>query len=464
MPANFVLLERIELNASASSITFANIPQTGYTDLKVVVSARSSNTDGFTGTMSMRLNGNSGANYSFRQLFAATATPGSGNGSGQTYASIGGTVGASLTANTFNNAEIYFPNYTSSSNKSWSLDTVSENNASTDFTYQLMLNAGLWSQTAAINEITLYSGTTGSTNFVSGSTFSLYGLAAVGSTPAIAPKASGGNRIDYDGTYWIHTFTSSGTFTPQTALSCDYLVVAGGGGSAGYNGGGAGAGGLRSTVTATGGGGSLESALSVVSGTAYTVTVGAGGSAGNNASGSRGTNGSNSVFSTITSTGGGTSGSANVTQGVVDGSTGGSGGGAGGATGTNATVAAGTANQGYAGGDNFNSGGYGSGGGGGANAVGANGTTSVSGNGGAGVATSISGSSVTYAGGGGGGSTIDGATRGTGGSGGGGNGGVSGSAGTAGTTNTGGGGGGGAHNQNGAAGGSGIVIIRYLAA
>jgi hypothetical protein len=38
--ANYVLLERIELNASAASVTFANIPQTGYTDLKVVLSAR----------------------------------------------------------------------------------------------------------------------------------------------------------------------------------------------------------------------------------------------------------------------------------------------------------------------------------------------------------------------------------------------------------------------------------------
>jgi hypothetical protein len=41
MPANYVLLERIELNASAASVTFSNIPQSGYTDLKVVVSARS---------------------------------------------------------------------------------------------------------------------------------------------------------------------------------------------------------------------------------------------------------------------------------------------------------------------------------------------------------------------------------------------------------------------------------------
>ncbi len=39
MPANYVLLERIELNASAASITFSNIPQSGYTDLKLIVSS-----------------------------------------------------------------------------------------------------------------------------------------------------------------------------------------------------------------------------------------------------------------------------------------------------------------------------------------------------------------------------------------------------------------------------------------
>ena len=159
----------------ASSIDFTSIPST-YTDLVLKMSLRSSNADGFTGSATMRLNANSGANYSFRTLFAATITPASGNGSGGTSGTLGGTDGALLTANTFNNAELYLPNYAGSSNKPWSVDTVSENNASTDFTYQLMFNAGLWAQTAAINQITIYSGTVGSTNFVQYSTATLYGI------------------------------------------------------------------------------------------------------------------------------------------------------------------------------------------------------------------------------------------------------------------------------------------------
>jgi hypothetical protein len=444
MPANYILLERIELNASAASVTFSNIPQSGYTDLKVVMSIRGDNTNNYGSV----LFNNSSTGYTRKILYGDGSNVYSTGPTGYESLSINP---SNTTASTFANYEMYIPNYTSSNSKSFSVDAVGENNGTTA---QAIFHAGVWANSSAISSIVIQP--TG--NFVQYSTFSLYGLAALGTTPVIAPKASGGDVIDFDGTYWIHTFLTTGAFVPQVGLTCDYLVVAGGGGSAGYNGGGAGAGGLRSTITATGGGGSLESALSVAKDTSYTVTVGAGGTAGNNASGSAGTAGSNSVFSTITSIGGG------QTTSNANGSTGGSGGGGGGATGTSRTGGAGTVNQGFAGGNNVTSGNYPSGGGGGAGAVGSNGSGSVSGNGGNGVTTSITGTSVTYAGGGGGGSTIDGATRGTGGTGGGGNGGASGNAGTAGTVNTGGGGGGGAHSQNGAAGGSGIVIIRYLAA
>lgn len=458
MPNNMVLLERIELNASAASITFANIPQTGYTDLKIVVSAR--NTDDY---LNVSFNGST-SNLSSRTL--GSNSSGAFSISATTGLSYGLSVPSSFTANTFSNVEIYIPNYTGSTNKSYSIDAVTENNGTA---ITLGLIAGLWSNTAAITSITL---TSASSNLLQYSTFSLYGLAALGTTPAIAPKASGGNIIDFDGTYWIHTFLSSGTFTPQTRLTCDYLVLAGGGGGGGVPvdnaaAGGGGAGGFRSTVTATGGGGSLETPLTVASGVGLTVTVGAGGVGGASTSQNNGTNGSNSVFSTITATGGG-GGGANP----VSGSTGGSGGGAR----YSGTGGAGTTNQGYAGGSHtINNANFGGAGGGGAGAVGASNTTSaqkVGGAGGAGVATVISGTSVTRGGGGGGGS-YDGSAGlagGAGGSGGGGAGATSGSNAVAATANLGGGGGGGSPittpgvGSAGGTGGSGIVIIRYLAA
>jgi hypothetical protein len=457
MPANYVLLERIELNASAASVTFSNIPQSGYTDLKVVCSARTSNTNGYTGGMSLRFNGSSTAVYSHRELVAATSTPSSGSGSSLSYMRLADAVGSSLTASTFGNQEIYIPNYTGSANKSVSVDGVAENNASTDYTWQEKLLAGLWGNTAAITSVTLYGGDAGTLDFLANSTFSLYGLAALGTTPVIAPKASGGN-IDNDGTYWYHTFLTTGAFVPQQGLSCDVLVVAGGGG-AGNGSAGSGGGG--------GGGGLLAFTSQSLNTTSYTVTVGAGGAGAGTAAASSGSNGVSSQFGALTAAAGGGGGGSSAVSGGEP-KSGGSGGGAyfdGNGTATGG--AASPSGQGNAGGNSSPSGTGGAGGGGGAGAVGSNGTSSVGGNGGAGSSAYSSWASATstgvsgaYAGGGGGGVYPPNTTAGTG-TGGGGNGCKSDlSTNTAGTTNTGGGAGGGG-NGNRPAGGSGIVIIRY---
>jgi hypothetical protein len=442
MAENYILLERIELNATTASITFNNIPQSGYTDLKIVVSARST----ANGGQNMNLTFNSTTSgYSDRIL--------SGNGSSAASFSSGNTSrggscvmpGADFTANTFGNGEVYIPNYLGSTAKSFSSDSVSENNATLSYN---QMQATLWNNTAAINTILIdLSGG----SFAAGSTFSLYGIAAFGTTPVIAPKAIGGNRIDNDGTYWYHTFTSSGTFVPLQGLTADCLVIAGGGGGYDDLGGGGGAGGYRS---ATG--------LSLTA-TSYNVTVGAGGAVK--------AKGIDSVFSTITSTGGG---------GTPYGA-GGSGGSGGGGTRDSASGGAGNTpstspSQGNNGGAAGGSSGFGGGGGGGASAVGTAGGSTVGGAGGAGSNAHSTWASATstgvsgYYAGGGGGASYPTTTSASGGSGGGGNGGYNNGGGTylaptAGTANTG-GGGGGASNGPGSPytsnrGGSGIVIIRY---
>ena len=440
MTANYVLLEKITVGAAgASSVSFTGIPQTGYTDLVVKFAARG-DAGAISRSVYLTFNG-SATSYSSRYLQGDGSAASSGTG-GSTNIYAGECTASTATASTFANQELYIPNYASSNYKSVSVDSVAETNATTQY---MGLQAGLWSNTAAITSIGLAPGTG---NFAQYSTFYLYGVAKLGTTPAIVPYATGGDTIMTDGTYWYHTFLSSGTFTPQKSLTCDYLVVAGGGGGAGGLGGGGGAGGLRSTVTATGGGGSLETALSLGTST-YTVTIGAGGTSTGTYTA---TNGSNSVFSTITSTGGGASGGYGS-----NGSTGGSGGG-GGAT---ASGGAGTTNQGFSGAAGSNKGG----GGGGAGVAGSVGVSNIGGAGGNGVSTSISGSSITYAGGGGGGTSGSGGSGGAGGSGGGGAGGDTNSANAvAGTANRGGGGGGGSSgsfDSPGANGGSGIVVIRY---
>lgn len=448
MPANYVLLATQTVgNGGAASVTFANIPQTGYTDLKVVASARGDNADDYFG---LTFNGSS-SSFTSKSI--------QGNGSAASSASrsdnyfVGTVVQSSLTANTFSNFEIVIPNYTSSANKSFSLDSVQENNATSALSE---LIAGLWSNTAAITSIGFVKA---SGNFAAGSTFYLYGLAAVGTTPAIAPFASGGDVIANDGTYWYHAFKNSGTFTPNKALSCSVLVVAGGGGGGKYRGGGGGAGGLV-----------YDPALSITS--AKVISIGAGGAGAPGSGSQQGTSGTNSVFDTVSNTyiatgGGGGGGFQNSSQ--KNGLDGGSGGGAGQYS-TSGTVGATTQNTysgkgfGNAGGLADASTGAGGGGGGSGAAGGAGASSGVAGNGGVGkdysafaTATGTGGSGY-YAGGGGGGGA--GGANGTGGTGGGGAGG-----GVSGTVNSGGGGGGENRDTAGTgSGGSGIVIIRYAMA
>ncbi|NTW32338.1 MAG: hypothetical protein HGB12_06900 [Bacteroidetes bacterium] len=287
------------------------------------------------------------------------------------------------------------------------------------------------------------SGTAANTNSVSIKPFSATGgTITYTDASGLNPRSS----TPYSGGYTVHTFTSSGTFTPVCNGNIDALVVAGGGGGGNNAGAGGGAGGFK---TATG------FAVTVQE---YTVSVGSGGSAGT--ASVSGTAGQNSVFSSITSSGGG--------YGTNSNGTGGSGGSGGGGSAT-FSGGSGISGEGYAGGNgNGQDGSSRAGaGGGGAGAVGQNTvSSSTPGTGGVGLTSSISGISTYYAGGGGGASHVGGAGA-NGGNGGGGKGGTgnwpsSGTTGTNGSSNTGGGGGaGGGGGYDGGAGGSGIVIIRY---
>lgn len=433
-------------SGGAASIDFTNIPAT-YTDLLLKCSTRQNGTaNGYR--LHLRFNNSSASEYSSREFYYDNATAGNGSGSSESYIRAAFVQNGAFTANAFNNVEIYIPNYLSSNYKSTSSDGVDETNAQANY---LSINSGLWSNTAAINRITLSEYGGSGTIFAQHSTATLYGVKAARTAVGNSIKATGGN-ISFDGTYVVHTFTSSGTFRPTTPINVDYLVIAGGGGGGGTNAGsvapgGGGAGGFRSSVSPSGGGNTSATGESVLFLTSndYAVTVGAGG-AGATTVGS-GAAGSNSILSSITSIGGGGGGGGGGTRGG-DGGSGGGGGNAG----------TGTSNQGYDGGVGSNNGGAG---GGGASALGGNSTSNNGGAGGAGLTNSISSTSITYAGGGGGGSfNATGGSAGSGGGGAGGNGGVNGSSAT---SNTGSGGGGSGNKTTGVGGngGSGIVIIRY---
>jgi len=319
--------------------------------------------------------------------------------------------------------------------------------------------------------------------------------------------AATGGTLTTSGSFKIHTFLADSNFVVSNAGNAagsnkvDYMIVAGGGGSGGYAGGGGGGGGFRASnstcmpapVTSP-----LVAPTGItVTAQTYPITVGAGGAAGNTAGTSSpyiGGQGSNSIFSTITSTGGG--GGANN---GANGTNGGSGGGAGGegpndhvgGLGNTPPVSPSQGNNGGAGGSAPS--GRASAGGGGAGAVGTSVRSGDPACGGAGGVGSYMVAGETFAGcrgttgpvcgaryfsGGGGGGvesapTIPGGlgSNGAGGAGGGGQAGPNPTTrgnGVAGTANTGGGAGGASRRDcNGPpygspqAGGKGIVILRY---
>lgn len=447
MTLNQALISEVTLNTASTTVTIP-VPS-GYTDLRLVASTRMDTSTswydfvvGFNGVYT---------NQSGKGLYGTGTGVGAINeaGGGTSYAITGRTNAPGNTANTFGTCEIYVPNYSSSSYKSVSLDYTGENNGAAAI---MGIGVGTWQSTAAITSISLQ-GLSGS-NFVAGSSFTLYGISKLGVTPTVYPKATGGDIIRNDGTYWYHAFTSTGVFIPQQSLSADVLVIAGGGGGGCDIGGAGGAGGLLGFTTQS------------LTATSYACTVGAGGAGGTSA-GIRGTNGVNSQFAALTaSIGGGGGGSYNSGN---NGFSGGSGGGGGH---DSTSGGAGTSGQGFAGGRGNSAGS--SGGGGGATAVGTDAGSSFAGNGGAGSNVYSSWASATgtgvsgYYAGGGGGAKYNGSTGGTGGAGGGGNGGVYGGSpqnGTSGTVNTGSGAGGGSpYSGQGGRGGSGIVIIRYAMA
>lgn len=251
-------------------------------------------------------------------------------------------------------------------------------------------------------------------------------------------------------------------------IDVDFLVI-GGGGSGNPGGGGGGAGGYRTsygTGNISGRNSPVETALSITNNTNYTVTVGEGGAPAATSPVSSlhqgGNAGEDSVFSTITSLGGGCASyyPSAANGGYTAKHNGGSGGGAtfGGSGGHNAGNTSGTTAQGFGGhGGGLSGASTWSGGGGGAGAAGNN-----TGTGGVGLASSITGTSVNRGGGGSPGPWMSG-TRASNGFGGG----AGGNA-TSGTPNTGGGGGGGgssSQSESGlraaGSGGSGVVIIRF---
>ena len=150
-------------SGGAAYVEFTSIPQT-YTDLNIVISGRNTSSGDW---FSMNFNGST-STFTGKQIFAnASAAYSYSKTDNNEYGVI---PNSSTTANTFGSTSLYIPNYTSSNNKSFSIDSVTENNGATAYA---VFTAGLWSTSSAITSVRL---TISANTFTEHTTAYLYGI------------------------------------------------------------------------------------------------------------------------------------------------------------------------------------------------------------------------------------------------------------------------------------------------
>jgi len=173
MANTYTLISSNVLSTATASVTFSAIPAT-YTDLVLKTTARADSTS--LQDIEMTWNGINTTGY-----YSQTWVNGEGGALTSTaklrsleskwqYANIWGNNG---TTNSFSISEIYIPNYAGTALKPASIVAVNEKNTSTVGEYQIRANALLGNFTSAITSITI---SLPGNNFVSGSSFYLYGI------------------------------------------------------------------------------------------------------------------------------------------------------------------------------------------------------------------------------------------------------------------------------------------------
>ena len=162
MADTYTLISSVTVGAGgAASIEFTSIPAT-YTDLCFVFSTRNTGTGAATTTYFDQIN-SATPTLSIRQLNTDGSTVYSGTSVAWTSNST------TQTANTFTSTQIYISNYTSTNNKSFSVENVQENNATAN---AMRMSAVLWTSSSALNQIKF----TADSNWAQYSTAYLYGI------------------------------------------------------------------------------------------------------------------------------------------------------------------------------------------------------------------------------------------------------------------------------------------------
>ena len=162
----YVALDTQTLGSAAASVTFSSIPQT-YTDLVLVMSVQGASV-ATSRDPGIRFNGDTGSNYSYTGLTGNGSSASSFRSSNQT----AGAAGFSFPTSNFEIIIMSIQNYSNATTYKTAL--FRNNNAA------VIVGAcvNLWRNTAAITSLTILGSDLGAININSGSTFTLYGIAA----------------------------------------------------------------------------------------------------------------------------------------------------------------------------------------------------------------------------------------------------------------------------------------------
>lgn len=161
-------------SGGVATVTFNSIPQT-FTDLMLQSSVRTAASSAI-GFYNLTFNGITTASYSLTTCYGNGSAAFSNRSSSQTSLFAAIASGSTTTSNTFGSSTNYISNYASSNYKSIIIDSVSENNLISAGATEQLLEAGLFSNTAAITSISIVA----DSSFVQYSNFTLYGVLRAG--------------------------------------------------------------------------------------------------------------------------------------------------------------------------------------------------------------------------------------------------------------------------------------------
>ena len=166
MPSTYTPIATQTLGSAAATVTFSSISGS-YTDLILVCAARSA-TAATSDSFLMSFNGNTTAVYSRIRLLGTGSAASSASRSAATNIDFEGLAGDTSAANTFMPSIVQVQNYSNTTtNKTCLIRGNDANN-------YVLATVGLFRSTSAITSVSL--ATSSAANFMTGSTFTLYGV------------------------------------------------------------------------------------------------------------------------------------------------------------------------------------------------------------------------------------------------------------------------------------------------